>query len=164
MKTLLLLRHAKSSWKNESLPDHDRPLNERGKKAAPQMGRLMKEKGLVPDLVLSSTALRARATAEAAAEAAGCPPSSIVLLEELYLATAGELLEQARAVPDDSVEKALLVAHNPGMEDLVNVLSGRRERFPTAALAVFRLNVARWRTLALGGDAKLVKIWRPREV
>ena len=163
MKTLLLLRHAKSSWKDDSLPDHDRPLNKRGKQAAPRMGHLMKKQGLVPDLVLSSTARRARDTAEAAVKAAG-HKEPIVFLEGLYLATAGELLEQARVVPDESVGRVLLVAHNPGMEDLVNVLAGTREPFPTAALAAFRIEIQSWRDLALGVEAKLVNVFRPRDL
>ena len=70
MKKLLLLRHAKSSWSDDGLPDHDRPLNKRGKKTAPQMGRLLVERDLVPDLIVSSSAKRARKTAEAVAKAA----------------------------------------------------------------------------------------------
>jgi phosphohistidine phosphatase len=162
MKTLLLLRHAKSSWKDESLSDHERPLNKRGKQAAPKMGHLMKKHDLVPDLVLSSTAVRARKTAEAAAKASGYE-GSIVFLEELYLATASGLLEQASAVPDEEVGTVLLVAHNPGMEELVNLLSGRREAFPTAALAVFHVAIDKWRDLDLGADARLVNLYRPRE-
>lgn len=163
MKTLLLFRHAKSSWKDESLSDHDRPLNKRGKRTAPMMGHLAKEKGLVPDLIVSSTAVRARATAEAFAEACQYD-GGIDFTEDLYLATAGELLVQAQNRAPNRVERLLLVGHNPGMEDLVNVLSGHREAFPTAALAVFELEIDRWRELVLGVTAKLVKVWRPKEL
>ena len=95
MKTLMLLRHAKSSWSEPDLSDHDRPLIEKGKKAAIRMGGLLVEKGLVPDLILSSTARRARKTAKLAAKAAGFS-GEIELLEDLYLAPAEELLAEAR--------------------------------------------------------------------
>ena len=163
MKTLLLLRHAKSSWDDGSVPDHDRPLNNRGKKAAPRMGRLLHERGLRPDLILSSTAVRARKTAEAVAKACGYakPPD---LVERLYLATAGTLLEVAQTAPDESVGRLMLVGHNPGMEDLVAILAGRLERFPTAALAVFDIAIESWRTLELGVGVTLVGIFRPKEI
>lgn len=163
MKTLLLLRHAKSSWDDESVPDHDRPLNRRGKKAAPVMGRLILKEGLTPDRIYSSTALRARKTAEAVARACRIR-DRVELVESLYLAPAGTLLAEAQTRTPEPIERVLLVGHNPGMEDLVEVLSGRRERFPTAALAVFELGIDAWADLALGIEAKLVKIWRPKEI
>ena len=163
MKTLMLLRHAKSSWKDEGLRDHDRPLNKRGQKTAPVMGQLILEKQLVPDVILSSTAVRARTTAEAIAEACNYA-NAIEQLDELYLATAGELLFQAQSQVSDSTERAMLVAHNPGMEDLVSRLCGHHEPFPTAALAIFSLGIESWRALELGVETTLVHLWRPREL
>ncbi|HSF17176.1 MAG TPA: histidine phosphatase family protein [Vicinamibacteria bacterium] len=160
MKTLMLLRHAKSSWKDETLDDHERPLNKRGKRAAPLMGRLLKKEALVPDLIISSTAVRARRTAEAVAESSGYT-RGVELDEGLYLAPAGKLLDVAARVPGDTVQRLLLVAHNPGMEDLVAMLSGASERFPTAALAVFELSVDRWPDVALGVETRLVSLFRP---
>ena len=167
MKTLMLLRHAKSSWKEEGIADHDRPLNKRGKKTAPVMGHLILEKKLVPDLILSSTAARARTTVEAVAEACNYK-NRIEHIEELYLATAGELLFQAQSrtgdADDDSINRLMLVAHNPGMEDLVSRLSGHPEPFPTAALAVFELGIESWRALELGVETSLLHLWRPKEL
>lgn len=163
MKTLMLLRHAKSSWKDTDIPDHDRPLNKRGKKTAPQMGRLLSKEGVLPDLILSSTAVRARETAQAVAKAAKCK-GPIELLESLYLATAGKLLAEAQSRTPDSVGRLLLVGHNPGMEDLVAILSGKREAFPTAALAVFEVGIDRWGALELEVETKLVEIYRPKEI
>ncbi len=162
MKTLLLLRHAKSSWSDDSLPDHERPLNKRGKKTAPMMGRLIKSEGLVPDFILSSTAVRARKTAEAAAKASKYE-GPLELRDSLYLATAGEVLVEAQSVQDDRVARLMIVGHNPGMEDLVYMLSARREPFPTAALAVFELEIDLWGKLELGVAARLERLLRPKE-
>jgi phosphohistidine phosphatase len=163
MKMLMLLRHAKSSWKDSEKADHDRPLNKRGKKTAPQMGNLLSREGLVPDLILCSTAVRARETAEAVAKASAYE-GPIELLDSLYLATAGKLLGEAQSRAPDSVERLLLVGHNPGMEDLVEMLSGKRETFPTAALALFEVGIDRWRALELGVETRLLKVYRPKEL
>ena len=163
MKTLLLLRHAKSSWKDESLTDHERPLNKRGKKTAPQMGHLLRDQGLVPDLIVSSTAVRARSTAEAAAEACGYR-GEVTLSDELYLATSGEILQYAQERTEETLGRIMLVGHNPGMEGLVNMLSGQSEPFPTAALAAIELGIDSWRKLELGIEVKLKNVWRPREL
>ena len=163
MKTLMLLRHAKSSWDDETLEDRERPLNKRGKKTAPLMGHLIRDQELVPELIASSMALRAKDTAEAAAKACGYS-GAIAFTDALYLATAGEILRYAQEHTAETLSRILLVGHNPGMEDLVNVLSGRREPFPTAALAVFRLGIEKWRELELGVDAKLANLWRPKEL
>jgi phosphohistidine phosphatase len=159
----MLLRHAKSSWDDEGLADHDRPLAKRGKKAAPRMGRLLVDEKLVPDLIRSSTAVRARKTAEAVAKACGYR-GEIELAEGLYLATAGKILGEAQTGTADSVGRLLLVGHNPGMEDLVAVLTEAKEAFPTAALAVFEIEVDRWAELELGVKAKLAHLWRPKEL
>jgi phosphohistidine phosphatase len=163
MKTLMLLRHAKSSWKDSDLADHDRPLNKRGRKTAPMMGRLLSTEGVVPDLILSSTAVRARETAEAVAESSSYE-GPIELVESLYLAPPGKLLGEAQSRTPDSVVRLLLVAHNPGLEELVEILSGARHAFPTAALAVFEVGIERWKALELGVETKLSKIYRPREI
>lgn len=163
MKTLLLLRHAKSSWKDDSLTDHERPLNKRGKKTAPLMGHLLREKNLVPELIVSSTAVRACTTAQAAAEACGYP-GEVTLTDELYLATAGEILRYAQERTEDTMGRIMLVGHNPGMEELVSMLSGQRNPFPTAALAAFELDIDSWHKLEIGVEVKLQNVWRPREL
>ena len=133
------------------------------------MGHLILEKQLVPDLILSSTAVRARTTAEAVAEACNYK-NKIEHIEELYLATAGELLLQAQSCTgdddddSDNINRLMLVAHNPGMEDLVSRLSGHPEPFPTAALAVFELGIESWRGLELGVETSLLHLWRPKEL
>jgi phosphohistidine phosphatase len=161
-KTLLLLRHAKSSWKDERLSDHDRPLNRRGKLAAPRMGRLIRDQGIVPERILSSTAARARATAEAVAEACGFE-GEIELLRELYLAAPIAYIDAARQVDGDPA-RVLLVGHNPAVNTLVRELTSSDEVMPTAALARIELPVLRWSELDLEVEAELLGLWRPREL
>ena len=161
-KTLLLLRHAKSSWKDESLSDHERPLNRRGPKAAPRMGRLLREEGLVPQRILSSTAVRARTTAWAAAEASGFA-GDVSLCPQLYLAPPEVYVDVARGLEGDP-GRVLLVGHNPGIEQLVGELTGSDRRMPTAALAVVSLPIARWSELGRKTSGKLVRLWRPKEL
>jgi phosphohistidine phosphatase len=162
MKTLLLLRHAKSSWKDDSLADHDRPLNSRGKEDAPRMGRLIAAENLVPDLIVSSTAKRARKTAAAVAEHCGYS-SEVRKLDELYLAPPDTYIEMLRRLSDD-VRRVVVVGHNPGMQMLVTVLSGAVEEFPTAALAQVELPIDAWSDLMRETRGELVRLWRPREL
>src|SRR4051812_39488673 len=133
MKTLLLLRHAKSSWKNESLDDHDRPLNERGKKEAPKMGQLLLEQHLLPDLIVSSDAKRCRRTVERVCDAAGYRGETI-LSRELYLAKPATYFKVLARL-SEPIPCVLVVGHNPGMEELLETLSERYEPMTTAALA-----------------------------
>lgn len=161
MKELLILRHAKSSWKDPSLDDHDRPLNKRGKKAAKRMGQLLADEGIVPDRILSSTAVRARRTAERAAKAAGYG-GAIELHRDLYHASpAGIMAEVART--DDDVGRLLVVGHNPGMEVLTGMLTGVYHRFPTGALMHVRFEppIVRW-SQTPGHQATLLGVWLPR--
>lgn len=163
MKTLLLLRHAKSSWKDQSLDDHDRPLNQRGRLAAPLMGNHIKTLGLVPTQILSSTAVRARETAEAIAKATGYG-GTIDAYPELYLASAGELIKTAAKHARTTADILLIVAHNPGMERLNSLLSGLNEPFPTAALGGYAIDISQWSELTLGTPIERLGLWRPKEL
>ncbi len=142
MKTLMLLRHAKSSWDDVSLRDFERPLAPRGRKAAPRMAKALKESGILPDLIISSPAARARATIEIviAAAALDITPQ---FEEGIYGATSAELMAVVRHIPDTSA-CALLVGHNPGFENLVARLTGKDEAMPTAALACIEFQIDRW--------------------
>ena len=161
MKTLLLLRHAKSSWKEPGLTDFERPLNERGRKAAPFMGRHMRSKKLRPDLVLCSPAERTRQTVALLLEAAGLAPK-VRYDERIYEATPERLIEVVSQV-EDSCETVLLVGHNPGMEELISALTGATEMMPTAALARISLDVEKWEKLR-ARCGKLEWVARPKEV
>jgi phosphohistidine phosphatase len=162
MKTLLVLRHAKSSWKKKNLADHDRPLNRRGKRDAPRMGALIRQRKLVPELILSSTATRARETALAVAESCG-QNDEVRLLRDLYLAGTGEILELLALLPAE-LETVMVVGHNPGMEELVEALSGSSETMPTAALAWLELDLEQWSGLPKTESARLRQVWRPKEI
>ena len=161
MKTLLILRHAKSSWKDEGLPDHDRPLNKRGKRDAPRLGRLILQQGLVPDLIVSSTAKRARSTAKRVANACGYT-GEIRLTPQFYHAPAGIYIEVLTQVSDD-YSRVMVVGHNPGMEELVARL-GRNCTMPTAALANVALPIDKWSALDGATEGKLLHVWYPRDL
>jgi phosphohistidine phosphatase len=165
MKRLYLLRHAKSSWDEPRLADHERPLAPRGRRAAELLAKHLRREEIAPALVLCSSARRARATLEAIAPALGeAVPAEVE--RELYGASDGELLERLRAIPD-SVESVLLIGHNPAIQELTLGLAGggaeraRVERkYPTGALAALTFS-GRWRELGPGA-ADLVRFIRPK--
>jgi phosphohistidine phosphatase len=163
MRTLLLLRHAKSSWKNPALDDHDRPLNKRGKRDAPRIGKLMAEQKLVPDLVLCSSARRARDTAFTMLRAAGYDGETRIL-RSLYMSDPESSAETLRRL-EGNPATVLVVGHNPGLEELIEALSGEPAELPTAGLARVELNVERWSELQLGkGLGRVTAVWRPKEL
>jgi phosphohistidine phosphatase len=162
MKTLLVLRHAKSSWDDPARDDHERPLNKRGQRDAPRMGALVREHGLMPDVVISSDAVRARLTAEAMAEAAHYT-GEILLDQRLYLASPDDILLVLRGVRQNAAT-VMIVGHNPGLEELVEQLTGTQQDLPTAALAQIVLPIDRWRDLTVATRGTLVGHWRPKEL
>lgn len=163
MKTLLILRHAKSSWKFPDLSDHDRPLNRRGKRDAPRMGRLLKEKGLVPDLVISSTATRAKDTATAVAKHSGYKGRKINF-ESLYAAEPAAYLTVLRDVADN-YEQVLIVGHNPSVEELIETLTGEIHIIPTCTLVQIEFDIEKWSVILdqRTDGGRLVEIFRPAE-
>lgn len=144
MKELILVRHAKSSWKDATLSDHDRPLNKRGKRDAPEMGERLARSGCDPDLMVSSSAIRALETARSVAGKLGYPRESIAVEECLFHAGVAELLQVIRGV-EDSVDGLMLFGHNPGLTDLANHI-GPREilNMPTCAVLHLGLESASW--------------------
>ena len=162
MLRLLLLRHAKSDWNHPGLPDHDRPLARRGLRDAPRMGRYLGEQGLCPEVALVSTARRARETAALALEAAGAAPDALRLVPDLYGSSPDEIVEIV-SEEGGGASPLLVVAHNPGMEDLVARFGGRYEHFPTAALAVVSVPASDWSGL-LPAAVTLEALIRPREL
>ena len=161
MKRLWLLRHAKSSWGEPGLADHDRPLAPRGRKAGKRMRRWATEHGVRPELVLCSTAVRARATLDLVAPALGTP--AVEIEGGLYHAWADDLLERLRGISPD-VGCVLMVGHNPGFHNLVALLAPPGpDTFPTGALAELQIDVEDWHGLRPGG-AELVQLVLPREL
>jgi phosphohistidine phosphatase len=167
MRRLFLLRHAKSSWDDPDLDDHDRPLAPRGRRAAKAIAAHLRGEGIVPDLVLSSSALRTRQTLERI-EAAFGDDVQVAVEDELYAASADELLDRVRAVADES-ESLMLIGHNPGLEQLALTLAGSgddlpalRRKYPTAALATLTFD-GRWADLAPGG-AELTGFVTPKQL
>ena len=154
MKTLVLVRHAKSAWGDPTLADHDRPLNDRGRRDAPEMGRRLRERGVAPDAILSSTAARARSTAEAIADELGAANGVLALDERLYGSSPETILEVVAEV-DDDLTTVLVVAHDPGMSDLANRLSGDIDHMPTCGVAEFRFAAWSWSDI---GDAEPLEV------
>jgi phosphohistidine phosphatase len=142
MKTLLLLRHAKSSWKEPGLSDFERPLNGRGLKAAPVIGRFLRRKNLQPDLILSSPAKRASQTARLVIESMKLQVEPR-FDEHIYEASVHDLLMVISEV-EDSANTVLLVGHNPGLEALLEFLTGEARLLLTAALAHISLDLDKW--------------------
>lgn len=169
MPTLLLLRHAKSSWEDDDLDDFDRPLNPRGRRAAPAMGKVLLERGLVPDRVLCSPAARTRET-WALVEDALETEVPVEYPEALYLADASEILEEIRSGGREAGQ-LLVVGHNPGVERLALTLAGggapelrarMANKYPTAALAVLDFEEG-WDSVA-AGRGRLVDFTRPKDL
>ena len=162
MKTLLLLRHAKSSWDNSDLPDHDRPLNHRGQKDAPRMGKMMRDKGLLPDLILCSSAVRARQTLELVNEALAFY-GEIEFSDELYAFEPGAYLHAIHAIPSEK-QLVMIVGHNPSIQEVLTGLTGEYLSMPTAALAEIELMIEQWSQISFGMGAKLKNYWAPKEI
>lgn len=163
MLRLLLLRHAKSDWSRPGLPDHDRALARRGLRDAPRLGRFLRDAGLVPEVALVSTARRARDTARLALDSAGAPPETVRLLPDLYGSGRDRILRIVRE-QGGSASPLLVVAHNPGLEDLVSRLAFDYRPFPTAALAVVSVPAPSWPEFGPTGEATVEQVVRPRDL
>lgn len=159
MKTLLVMRHAKSDWDASYGADHDRPLNERGVRSARIMGRVLAEAGLAPDLIVTSTAVRARSTAALASEA-GTWKSETRLEPSLYGSGTDTALEVAAAAPD--VSRLMLVGHQPTWSLLVTALTGERVEMKTATVAVIEFEIEQWSGL-VGAQGKVSDVFQPRD-
>ena len=143
-KELFLVRHAKSSWDDPTISDHDRTLNERGYRNAPEMGRRLSDRRVSPDALISSTALRARTTAEIMAGSINYPKDRIVLDRALYHASATELQEYIGGL-DDSHFSVMLFGHNPGMTSLVSHLFGLAlDNLPTCGVVHLCFSAESW--------------------
>ncbi len=171
MKTLILLRHAKSSWDDPVERDFDRPLNRKGHRAAAVVGRRLHDLGMHFDRVVASPALRVKETIDSLEEGYG-EALELHFDRRVYLASAAALLEVIHSAPD-SADSLLLIGHNPGLEDLVFLLVPDREndlerdkveeKYPTAAVAEINLDVSSWSAVA-AGCGHLARFIRPRDL
>jgi phosphohistidine phosphatase len=150
MKMLYVIRHAKSSWDNPLLNDFGRPLNERGERDAPRMGKRLKERDVVPDLLLSSPASRALTTCEKIAAALAYPVANIKTNRDLYHAEDEEILQIVKKI-NDQHNIVLIFGHNPGLTDFVNRLTDTRiDNVPTCGIVACSLRVTSWQEVDWG--------------
>ena len=164
MKTLFLVRHAKSDWSDGALSDFDRPLNERGRKDAPQMAMFLLGRGETPELLVSSPANRAYTTARLFADRFGIPENDISLREDLYEASTSTLLEAIQELPDH-VDRAAIFGHNPSMGYVVQQFAEEYVgNVPTAAVAVVRGDVDKWAEMVPDTGPALAELLLPKEV
>jgi len=162
MKTLYIVRHAKSSWDERGIPDHDRKLNARGKRDAPKMGELLNRKGYHPDVIYSSSAKRAFTTAKIISEKVGYPVDNIVVTKSIYDATTNDLVNLITKI-DNKYESLMLFGHNPGFTVLANLLADKYiDNMPTCAVAVIKLNVESWKKVE-SDCGKLVAFEYPKK-
>jgi phosphohistidine phosphatase len=148
MKTLFLVRHAKSSWDNANLSDHDRPLSQRGERDAPRMGKRLRKRGDRPEIIISSSAVRAQTTARILATAIAYPTTDIAIDERLYGAEAEDVLSIIGDL-DDRIHCAMLVGHNPTFTALINALGGcDLVNVPTCGMAVLTFPIDSWKNIA----------------
>ena len=152
MKTLYIIRHAKSSWDDPVENDFNRPLNDRGRRDAPRMGKRLKEKNLTPDLIITSPAKRALSTCQVIAEILRFPAQNIRLEPSLYHANADQILKIIHSI-DDKHDVVLLFGHNPGITDFSNELRDDKkfiDNVPTCGVVGFVSTVNRWAEIEFG--------------
>ena len=162
MKKLLIMRHAKSCWKNSDLADHERPLKKRGRNDAKRMGKLLKSKKIIPDLIICSTAVRAQETADYLVENMKYK-NEVIFTDALYMAEPKDILTSITDHATDH-KSVLIIGHNPGSEALLQILTGKVESLPTASIAYITAKIDRWKDIVNNEDVKLKKLWRPKDI
>ena len=162
-KTLILVRHAKSSWSDSTLNDIQRPLNKRGNKDAPKMGDHMAKQRILPEVIYSSSGLRALTTARLISVKIGIKPSEIIVDDDIYTFSSEELLNAIKSI-SDSYNKVMIVGHNPAITDLTNFLSGSDiDNIPTCGIAVLEFAKDSWNKVERK-SAKLVSFDYPKKL
>ena len=156
------MRHAKSSWSDKDLADHDRPLNERGRSDAPRMGELLNREDLIPETILCSSAKRAKSTAKLLIE--NIPfEGEITYLRDFYHGGPEDFIETLNELSDE-IDIAMIVGHNPDLEYFLDFLADASERMPTGAIASVELPIDAWDELDEDTEGNLLEIWRPKEL
>ncbi len=163
MKRIILVRHAKSSWKNADLSDFDRPLNDRGKGDLVTMGERLKEYGYLPDIILSSSARRASDTAIGMGQAIDYAKDKIEFTEELYMANEYDFYQLLHNSSDEN-ETIMIVSHNPGITFFINHVSDAFiDNIPTLGVGIVEFDIAQWKDVA-AGSGKLIKFDYPKNI
>lgn len=162
MRTLLLMRHAKSSHEDEHLSDHDRPLDQRGRLDATRMGRFLMERNIVPQGFISSTAVRARDTAQLVMKAAN-QRGEAELKAELYLAEPAAFVQTLSKLAVDR-QRLLLVGHCPGIETTLAHFTGKARHLPTGSIAYIEFPINAWNELTMKSKGELLNLWLPKDL
>ena len=163
MRHVLLMRHAKSSWDHPGLTDHERPLNDRGLRDVPRMAEWLSRQTIQPDWCLCSTAVRTRETASGL-RAEGLLTFPLETASSLYLAAPPQIISVLQTLPDE-IQAPLIIAHNPGLEELIALWSGRFRELPTATLAIFEFpKLTSWHDLAEESLATELHFQRPKSL
>ncbi len=162
MKTLFLMRHAKSSWKDDSLEDHERPLKKRGKKDIKLIAKVMKKSDLNPELIITSSAVRAKETAELLAEALGYK-GKIITSDALYMGEPSDYLKVLKGIKE-KYDSVLIVGHNPGLEAYLQIIDGEIASLPTGGLGYLMLAVDEWDEITIETMGDLVGFWKPKDL
>lgn len=162
MRQLIVMRHAKSDWKQPGTSDHDRPLNKRGRKAAPLMSQHLADQGLCVDVILASTAIRVQQTLELL-QTHWARDAEVLFESDLYLASVQEIARHVQGL-HDSWASAMVIGHNPGLSVFVSTLVGESCEMPTAAVAVLKSSTDSWNGSMAEGQWSLDNYWVPREL
>ena len=162
-KVLLILRHAKSSWKDKKVDDHDRPLNNRGRREAVKMGEHLKKSSIFPDTIITSSALRAIETTKYLCRYSGY--NNLVEVNFALHRGGIDAYINALATVSNDKQKLLMVGHNPDLEELAGILINRKIRIPTCTLVQLKLSIENWKSIDLHSNfrSELVDIWRPKK-
>lgn len=167
MKKLIIIRHSKSSWDDPSLDDFDRPLNKRGLKDAPRMGKLLREMKITPDYLITSPALRTMETCKHIARKLDFPSNKIISDQRLYHAETEMILQVVKEIPDrknDTEEIAMLFGHNPGLTEFVNAVSNEAiVNIPTCGVICISFSQTQWSSLKFG-SGKMEWFYYPKKI
>lgn len=163
MLSLLLMRHAKSSWDDPSLQDHERVLTARGQRDARLMGEHLAGQKLTPKIILCSSAKRAQQTAQYLIESFDSLPD-VLFYNELYQSSVSTFVELLTGLHDSTLSPVMIVGHNPEMDQAIRTLVGIEQRFSTACVAYLRFSAKSWVELSKRPQAKLIDFWRPKDL
>jgi len=162
MKTLLLMRHGKSSWKDDSLSDHERPLKKRGRRDTKRIAQEIDKHDLYPHIILSSSAVRAKETAEILMDTLDFE-NRVIFSDQLYMAEPEDFIDVLSQLSDDN-ETVLIIGHNPGMEAFIQIIEGDIECLPTAGMGHLALMLDSWQDISLDTMGDLVGLYKPKEL